>query len=217
MIPTSPVVIKIGGSLLTLAGLAERLHSLLNSMSSTKVLFIIGGGAAADEVRRLDERFHFAPARAHWDAISAMTSNSKLISRILGSVPLVSDWDQAETAWQRHPAAILDASVFLRDKRAIFSQQLPESWIVTSDSIAACVALDWPCDQVIFCKSCDPVSPFIDEVCQAGQLDAYIPSLRSSLQDSQMQLNWLNLQVDKPSIRPLRWIEYSDNRKLARQ
>ena len=203
--PLSTVVIKIGGSLLALPDLGERLNAVLQSLNGQKALVIIGGGAAADEIRRLDDFCELTPKRAHWDAIAAMTSNSQLIARVLGSLPVVPDRIEAALHWKTYAAVMLDTSVFLREKHATFSQLLPESWDVTSDSIAGSVALDWPCDQVLFCKSCNPVSLVIDEVCIAGQFDAWITSLRPALQDAQVPLRWLNLQTDGSQIQPLRW------------
>ncbi len=203
MISTPPVLVKVGGSLVTLPDLAERIHSVLRLLSGRKVLFIIGGGAAADEIRRLDARCDFAQGRAHWDAIDAMTLNSKLLSRVLGFVPVVCDKQEALTAWQRHSAVTLDCSAFLRDNQGHFSRQLPHSWDVTSDSIAMSVALDWPCDQVLFCKSCPPVSRQLADVCNAGQLDAYMPMLLPAIRKANVQVDWLNLKADEYAIQSL--------------
>ena len=200
MIPTSPVLVKVGGSLVALPDLAERILSLLKLLNGRKLLFIIGGGAAADEIRRLDECCGLLPGRAHWDAIHAMTFNSKLLSRVLEFLPVVSNKHQAVMAWQDHSAIMLDSRTFLREAYGGFSRRLPESWDVTSDSIAVSVALDWPCDQVLFCKSCPPVSLQLADVCNAGQLDAYMPKLLPAIQEANVQLNWLNLRADADVI-----------------
>ena len=58
MILSSPVVAKIGGSLLALSGdLAQRIHAVLRLLRGSKVLIIVVGGGVA-----------------------AMTFNSKLLS-----------------------------------------------------------------------------------------------------------------------------------------
>jgi aspartokinase-like uncharacterized kinase len=203
MIPTSPVVVKVGGSLLTLPDLGERLESVLENLSGRNLLFVIGGGAAADEIRRLDQRFHISAARAHWDAIAAMTFNSRLVSRLLGFVPLVSNKHEAVVAWQSHSALILDSGVFLREGHGDFSRRLPELWDVTSDSIAVSVALDWPCEQVLFCKSCPPVSLQVSEICNAGQLDEYVPKLLPAIREARIQVSWLDLCANDYSIQLL--------------
>lgn len=203
MNPLSPVVVKVGGSLLARPDLAEQLQSIVQSFSGRKVLLIVGGGAAADEIRRLDELCDFAPGRAHWDAINAMTFNSRLLSRVLGFVPLVCNKQEALSAWQRHSAVILDCCVFLREVLGEFSQLLPESWDVTSDSIAVSVALDWQLDEILFCKSCPPISQRLADVCDAGQLDAYMSKLLQPLQEADVHAGWLDLCTDDYSIQQL--------------
>ena len=203
MIPTSPVLVKVGGSLVTLPDLAERIHAVLGLLSGRKVLFIIGGGAAADEIRRLDELSDLAAGRAHWDAIDAMTVNSQLLSRVLGFVPMVCHKRAALSAWQSVSAVILDCSFLLRQGEGAFSGRLPESWDVTSDSIAASVALDWQFGQLLFCKSCPAISRHLAQVCSAGQLDAYMPKLLPALAEASIQVNWLDLCANNYSIQPL--------------
>lgn len=199
----SPVVVKVGGSLLTRPDLAERLQYVMQLFSGRKVLLIVGGGATVDEIRRVDRLCDFGPGRAHWDAIDAMTINSKLLSRVLGFVPVVRNRQEALSAWQRDSAAILDCSVFLREFRGEFSQLLPESWDVTSDSIAVSVALDWKLDQILFCKSCRPISQGLADVCDAGQLDPYMPKLLPTLRHANVQVDWIDLCADDSAIQPL--------------
>ncbi len=199
----TPVVVKLGGSLLVLPDLAERLHAVVKLLHLHQVLIIVGGGTAADEIRRLDERCGLSATQAHWDAIAAMTFNAKIVSRVCGCLPVVSNRFDAETAWQHHEAVLLDASAFLYAEQAQHSRSLPESWSVTSDSIAAFVAMHWPSQQVVFCKSCDLISPDIDQICQDGLLDAWFPNLLTSLQQSDVQLRWLNLRAAIPQMLPI--------------
>ncbi len=203
MIPASPVLVKIGGSLVSLPDLAVRINSLLQLFNGRKVLFIIGGGAAADEIRRLDECCDLAQGRAHWDAIDAMTFNSILLSRVLGFVPVVRSRDEAVTAWKSQSADILNSRAFLREDHGNVSRRSPESWDVTSDSIAVTVALDWPCEEVLFCKACPPVSLQLADICNAGQLDAYMPKLLPALAEANVQVNWLDLSADEYAIQSL--------------
>ena len=196
----TPVVVKLGGSLLTLPDLAERLHAVVKLLHLHKVLIIVGGGEAADEIRRLDERCGLTATQAHWHAIAAMTFNAEIVSRVCGCLPVVSNRIDAEVAWQHHEAVLLDANAFLRTEQATHFRSLPESWSVTSDSIAAFVALHWPSQQVVFCKSCDLISPDISQICQAGLLDAWFPNLLTSLQQSDVQLRWLNLRAAIPQM-----------------
>ena len=194
----SPAVIKLGGSLLTLPDLNARLQGVVNSLGPQKVLIVAGGGAAADEIRRLDQCFGLSSEQAHWAAVAAMTFNSQILSRVCGGLPVVAARIDAETAWNQHNAVLLDVSRFLRDEQISHSRSLPESWSVTSDSIAAFVALHWPASQIVFCKSCDLPSQNVSKPSQDDLLDDWFPNLLSPLQQSKVKLSWLNLRAAKP-------------------
>lgn len=205
MNPKSPAVIKLGGSLLTLPNLKSQLQEVVNSLSPQKALIVAGGGVAADEIRRLDERFGLTPKQAHWAAVAAMTFNSQILSRICGSMPIVAGRIDAQTAWNQYDAVLLDVSRFLRDEQfsQLHSRSLPESWSVTSDSIAAFVALHWPASQIVFCKSCDFSLQKIGAPHQDHLLDDWFPNLLSPLQQSHVKLSWLNLRAANPQPQPL--------------
>ena len=196
----SPVVVKLGGSLLMLPDLAERLHAVVKLLHPQKVLIIVGGGAAADEIRRLDDVACLTAAQAHWNAIAAMTYNAEILSRVSGCLPVVSNRLEAASSWQQHAATLLNTTTYLREEQTQYSRLLPESWSVTSDSISAFVALHWPAKQVVFCKSCDFVSPHIERLCQEGMLDEWLPNLLTPLRQSGVQLRWLNLRAAMPQF-----------------
>lgn len=204
MMPTSLVVVKLGGSLLVLPDLADRLHSVVKHLRGQKVLMVVGGGAAADEIRRLNDSYGLSPARVHWDAIAAMSFNTAMVSRVLGCLPVVSNQFEAQTAWKNQEVVLVEPTLFLRKLPTTIAQHLPESWSVTSDSIAAFIALHWPSLQLLFCKSCNLLSDSIEEVCDAGLLDAWFPKLQPALHEAEVQISWLNLQADDYSPQPLR-------------
>ena len=199
----TPVVVKLGGSLLTLPDLAERLRAIVRLLHPHEALIIVGGGEAADEIRRQDERCGLSATQAHWHAIAAMTFNAEIVSRICGCLPVVSNRIDAEIAWQHHEAVLLDANAFLRTEQATHFRSLPESWSVTSDSIAAFVAIHWPAKQVVFCKACDLMSPHIERLCQDGLLDEWLLNLHTPLQVAGVQLQWLNLRASIPRLQPI--------------
>ena len=199
----SPVVVKLGGSLLTLPDLAERLQAVVQLLHPQKVLIVVGGGAAADEIRRLDDVAGFTATQAHWDAIAAMTFNAGILSRVSGCLPMVANRTDADTAWQQLHAVLLDSAAFLREELTQHSRSLPETWSVTSDSIAAFVALHWPAKQVVFCKSCDFMAPHTERLCQDGLLDEWFPNLATPLQQFGVNLQWLNLRAAIPQMEPI--------------
>jgi len=197
-----PVVVKLGGSLLALPDLAERLDSVVTLLRPHRVLIVVGGGAAADEIRRLDDVGCLTATQAHWNAIAAMTFNAATLSRVCGCLPVVSNRIHADAAWQKQNAVLLDMTAFLRAEKAQYSRALPESWSVTSDSIAAFVAIHWPAKQVVFCKSCDLSCSQIKGLCQDGLLDDWLSNLITPLQQSGVRLQWLNLRASMPRLQP---------------
>lgn len=199
----SPVVVKLGGSLLTLPDLVERLHAVVKLLHPQKVLIVVGGGEAADEIRRLDAVACLTATQAHWDAVAAMTFNAENLSRVHGCLPVVANRINADTAWQQLNAVLLDTAAFLREELTQHSRSLPEAWSVTSDSIAAFVALHWPAKQVVFCKSCDFMAPHTERLCQDGLLDEWFPNLATPLQQSGVNLQWLNLRAAIPQMEPI--------------
>lgn len=159
---------------------------------------IAGGGKAADEIRELDARHRVSAHRSHWDAVAAMTFNSEMLSRTHGNLPIIANRKDAETAWANHEAVLLDTSRFLRDEQAQNLRSLPESWSVTSDSIAAFVALHWPASGIVFCKSCDFTPTQGHGAGQGNFFDEWFPNLLSSLQQADAKLLWLNLRAATP-------------------
>lgn len=159
-------------------------------LSPEKLLIVVGGGVAADEVRRLDVMCGLPAAQAHWAAIAAMTLNAGVISRLCGELPIVSGRIDAEKAWGTADAVLLDSTEFLRAEQAGHGRALPNDWSVTSDSIAAFVALHWPARQLVFCKSCDQ-EPHPQ---QLKSLDDWFPNLLELLRHAGVELGWLNLR-----------------------
>lgn len=51
---TAPVVLKLGGSLLTIPDVMDRLEAVISRLRPSPVLIVPGGGAAADVIRDLD-------------------------------------------------------------------------------------------------------------------------------------------------------------------
>lgn len=189
------VVFKIGGSLLDLPDLADRIERLLAQRPAARPLMVIGGGAAADVVRRWDQTHRLGDERAHWLAIDAMALTAALVGSLMPQAVLVEDIPEWSAACLAGGIPVLDARRFLR---RIPQDALPFSWDVTSDSIAACAAIHWRASELVLVKSIDPppgdprraVSPIavvVDE--HFGKLAASIP-----------RVSWMNLRAEHARI-----------------
>lgn len=130
-----PVVIKVGGSLVShFTRLSREI-----ARAGTSALVVTGGGAFADAVRQQDP-----PAdEAHWMAIAAMEQNGWLFSS--NGIPATD-----RLHMPRGPAVLLPYRVMREE------DPLPHTWEVTSDTIAAWVALKLCCTLVVV-KSVDGI------------------------------------------------------------
>ena len=189
-------VYKLGGSLLSVPDLARRLGSFLESRRDRRGLLIVGGGAAADLVRRWDELFQLGEERSHWLALRAMKLNEALIAELLPEMPVVRSREEAAAEWERGMAAILCAHDFVRDEECRSGPPLPHCWEATSDSIAAWVALRWPADELVLMKSAE-----LDQARRMSNrpaVDACFPEVAAGVRE----IGWVNLRSPNPRVMP---------------
>lgn len=189
-------VYKLGGSLLSLPDLPQRLQMHLGSRRDRRGLLIVGGGAAADLVRGWDELFQLGEERSHWLALRAMKLNEALIAELLPEMPVVRSREEAAAEWERGMAAILCAHDFVRDEECRSGPPLPHCWEATSDSIAAWVTLRWPADELVLLKSVelDQARPTSDR----PWVDACFRELAAGMRE----IGWVNLRSPDPRVVP---------------
>lgn len=144
-------VVKIGGSLSqnpkALRALCQKL-SLLSSKH--KIVIIPGGGKFADCVREADKQFTLSAATAHRMAILGMTQYGLLLSELIPNSQVI---DQLEEIKKNS----LYAEVFLPSKTISLEKNLPNSWEVTSDSIAAYIAEQLEAEKILLIKDVDGI------------------------------------------------------------
>lgn len=173
------VVVKLGGSLLDTPLLAERVTRWLKDCSMPSIL-VVGGGAAVDWLRRLDQLHSLPKDLVHWLAIEAMQWNARWLSAILLGSILVSEWQQCYRAWQDNLQPILDPLSFCRQD-AQLPDNLPIGWQVSSDSIAAQLAWRWQATELVLLKSCPRPAGDWQSLADAGLVDAYFPKIAQRL------------------------------------
>jgi aspartokinase-like uncharacterized kinase len=127
-----PLVVKVGGGLLTshgLDGLRQACAEAFELSRSRPVLVVPGGGPFADAVRGVDAQVRLPAATAHALALRAMDQLGLLLRSLLPA---------AETLDHLAPprmVAVLAAAAAFADQ-----PDVPESWAVTSDSLAVLAA-----------------------------------------------------------------------------
>jgi aspartokinase-like uncharacterized kinase len=173
--PELPIVVaKLGGSLAADPSLPHWLRTLAYDRSARFVV-VPGGGPFADSVRVAQQRWRFSDQIAHTMAIAAMEQFGHVLCGIeLGSIPC-SSVRQIEQVWANGRLP-----VWMPGRLMAKDQQLPRTWDVTSDTIAAWLAHLLRAGLVLV-KSCDlpdqPSDPAMLADC--GIVDAALPEYLS--------------------------------------
>jgi 5-(aminomethyl)-3-furanmethanol phosphate kinase len=206
------VVYKLGGSLLDLPDISRRLHSILEQPfpfrdksqngDQFRRLLVVGGGSVADAVRRWDKVHDLGDDLAHRLAMQSMSFNAELVAAILGEARVVATRIEARDAWAKGQIAVLAAAEFVDAEERASQNILPRSWHVTSDSVAAYVAIHWPAAALALLKSVPvPAECSAETAAKRGFVDAYFPQLAGRVP----RVGWVNLRADDPTT--LTWLE----------
>jgi 5-(aminomethyl)-3-furanmethanol phosphate kinase len=140
-------VVKVGGSLGRDA--LRALCSTLGELGERHPLLVVPGGAGfADAVREADRRFALGAATAHRMAILGMEQFGWLLSELIPGAERRADVDAADAG---RTSVLLPAGLPL--------DELPASWKVTSDSIAAWVAGRAGAERLVLVKEVDGLFP----------------------------------------------------------
>lgn len=137
-----PTVVKVGGSLLDWPELPARLARDLTERPGPLVL-VVGGGGAADFVRRQDRIFQLGEERSHRLALHALDLTTQLVAELIDAVEVVDRLGALAACWAAGRTPILAPRRFLdEDEAGAFgaADPLPHTWGTTTDSIAARVA-----------------------------------------------------------------------------
>ncbi len=106
-------VLKLGGSLLDLGDLPDRLRAVLALLDGDWPLLICGGGVAADVVRGWHDSHGLSEEQSHWLAMDSIRLNQRLLLTLMPELELVSNRVAAESAWRRGRVPLLDLMSFV--------------------------------------------------------------------------------------------------------
>jgi 5-(aminomethyl)-3-furanmethanol phosphate kinase len=197
----SLAVIKVGGSLLDWPELPGRLTEFLESrrasMPAERTVLIAGGGPAADLIRVLDRIHGLGDQTAHLLAIHALDQTAIVLAAILPGSSLVDRIDALSTAWDASVIPILAPRSILSaiDRSRSGFDPLPASWDVTSDTIAARIAVYLEAEFLILLKSASlPVGTSRAAAARLGLVDPIFPVAAQALP----RVAYLNLR-DAPA------------------
>lgn len=181
----SSIVAKVGGSLFDLPDLRERLLGWVKKQRDCPILFVPGGGAATDLIRKLDTIHQFGEEKSHWLAIRMMSANAYFLADLL-DLAVVTSPPLLLGVRGEMQVAVLDPLHFCET-----DSLLEHSWRVTSDSIAARVAIAIEGDLMLL-KSADlPSGKSWRDASDVALLDEFFPTL---VESSGLSVTWVNLR-----------------------
>jgi len=142
-------VVKVGGALLSLDDALPRFVGALNRIPPDHSFIVIpGGGPFADAVRSVDRLHSLSPDDAHWMAILGMDQYAIMLASRIPNAELVHRHGEIARARARGRIPVLAPYRWLREV-----DPLPHSWDVTSDSIAAWIAVQVGARQLVLIKA----------------------------------------------------------------
>ena len=161
-------VVKLGGSLANSEELPRWLD-VITTAGEGKVVLVPGGGPWADEVRAAQKREGFDDRTAHRKALRAMEQYGKVLAGMRANlVPAASIAEIGEALRNGQVA------VWMPYEMVVADPSTPESWDVTSDSLAAWLAKQLNASALLLVKSVkiDGPQPGIEDLMRRGWVDA---------------------------------------------
>jgi aspartokinase-like uncharacterized kinase len=143
-------VVKLGGSLIGTPTLKAWLDTFTR-FGDGKVVIVPGGGIFADAVRDAQIKTGVNDATAHQMAVVAMDQYATLMTGLNPDlVTASSELEIAERGWQHRAVVWKPSAMVLADS------DLPMSWDLTSDSLAAWLANKLNAQHLLVVKSIPP-------------------------------------------------------------
>lgn len=143
-------VVKIGGSLLGSPELQKWLD-IFAKFSDGNIVIVPGGGLFADAVRAAQKLSKMSDASAHRLAVLAMDQYGLLMASMNPMLATArTEMEIDERTWQHRGIVWLPSQMVLADDK------IPQSWDVTSDSIAAWLAEKLGAQHLVLVKSDKP-------------------------------------------------------------
>jgi len=165
-------VVKVGGSLLSDR---SRLRAVLAALAEGRdgpCVVVPGGGPFAEAVRISQAAVGFDDALAHRLALDAMGRMAEVLSALEPRLTIAATWDAASAILARGGVPVWDPAA-LKTGHA----EIPETWAVTSDSLAVWLAAQWRARRCVLVKSAIvPVGATPEHLTRLGLVDAAFPA-----------------------------------------
>jgi len=143
---THPIVVKLGGSIVRSPELPAWLDAI--AASPRPIVVVPGGGALADEVRASQRHLGFGDAAAHRMALLAMDQLAWAVAGLRAGFEVGDTEDALRRSLVGGRVAVWAPYTLVAARRDI-----PESWTVTSDSLALWLARRLGAERCFIIKS----------------------------------------------------------------
>lgn len=177
-IPGLPIrVVKLGGSLLDLERLPDRLARWIAAQAAIANVIVVGGGALADAIRAAYKRHGLDEEAAHWLCVRLLSVTAELVHRLMPQSRLASRFDELHNPSEPGSLVLFQTEQFLREvEPGLTPPHLPHSWDATSDSIAARLAVALGAGELVLLKSSLPQpGTTIERAAAEGYVDRWFP------------------------------------------
>ena len=174
---TEALVLKVGGSLLSWHDWPRLLDRLVAGVGDVPLAIVVGGGAVVDGLRQIDAAAPQPAKLMHDLALDCMHTLAQLVAKSTG-LPLSANPALTGTA------CVLDAPTWVLTHPA--AADLPASWDVTSDSIAALLARENNAT-LLLAKSAAPPATWcgasLESLTTTGWVDRFFPTAADGLKE----------------------------------
>jgi aspartokinase-like uncharacterized kinase len=145
---TRLAVIKVGGGLSAIPGALDVVGKAVADLARSVPLVVIpGGGPFADAVRAFDSAVGLSPSAAHWMAILGMDQYALALAGHIPGGKVIEEAQQITAVLARGGVPVLAPARWLRS-----ADELPHTWSVTSDSLAAYLSSLLGADHLVLIK-----------------------------------------------------------------
>ena len=196
-------IIKLGGSLLRLTDLTTRIRDWLPRQSPMLNLCIVGGGRSVQKIK--DNACSLDSSATHWESIRQMDRHATELSQVSP------DWAIFDSIQSIPPVPSATLNFFkTEDWLRNSGTCLPESWEVTSDSIAAILAQILAAHELVLLKSTlPPIEAELTQLMDMEFVDRYFETAITSASSNQLpavhRIKFVNFRDDNFAEQNLRW------------
>jgi aspartokinase-like uncharacterized kinase len=191
-------VVKIGGSLLDLVGLPDRLRAWLAAQPRAHNVLVAGGGPLVEQVRWWNREIAAVDETAsHWMCVDLLTVTAHLLHAWLPEFPLVEDDRLLCQRVGDDGVTIFGPAPWMRHSEpGLPGRWLPTSWETTSDSIAGRLAVALRADEFVLLKSDLPKTryPELSALAAVGYIDPILAQMSHELPATRL----VNFRVTPP-------------------